>query len=162
MNIKLSSYRQKRNFKKTAEPQGRIAENSATINVSQSNIFVIQKHDASHLHYDFRLALDGVLKSWALPKGPSLQPNIKRLAVMTEDHPLEYADFAGIIPTGEYGAGTVEIWDRGTWEPISDLTCWLTKRKLEFVLHGEKMQGTWVLVGMKNNPKNWLLLKKKT
>lgn len=121
----------------------------------------MQKHHASHLHYDFRLAIDGVLKSWAIPKGPSLQPAEKRLAVMTEDHPLEYANFEGVIPQGEYGAGTVEIWDRGTWEPISDLKTWLKTRKLEFVLHGKKLQGVWVLVGFKDEPKNWLLIKKK-
>lgn len=151
----LDSYRKKRNFKKTIEPQGN-GEEGLT-----SNIFVVQKHHASHLHYDFRLALNGVLKSWAIPKGPSLNPAEKRLAVMTEDHPLEYADFAGVIPKGEYGAGAVEIWDSGTWQPISDVNTWLEKRKLEFVLSGKKLKGSWVLIGLKNNPKNWLLIKKR-
>ena len=154
--MKLSDYHKKRDFKKTTEPSGQESDPGLT-----SLIFVVQKHHASHLHYDFRLAIDGVLKSWAIPKGPSLQPSEKRLAVMTEDHPLEYANFEGVIPQGEYGAGTVEIWDRGTWEPISDLKTWLKTRKLEFVLHGKKLQGVWVLVGFKDEPKNWLLIKKK-
>lgn len=156
LTMKLSEYRQKRNFKKTSEPSG-----EASIDVQQ-NIFVVQKHQASHLHYDFRLAIDGVLKSWAIPKGPSINPKDKRLAVMTEDHPLEYADFEGIIPQGEYGAGTVEIWDKGTWEPINDVQTGLKQKKLEFILHGRKLSGVWVLVGFKNDPKNWLLIKKTT
>ncbi len=153
--MKLSSYNQKRNFAKTKEPEG-VPDGDV-----DSAVFVVQKHHARNLHYDFRLALDGVLKSWAVPKGPSLQPTEKRLAVMTEDHPLAYANFEGVIPEGEYGAGTVEIWDYGWWEPLSDLATWLEKRKLEFILHGKKLKGTWVLVGLKNDPKNWLLIKKK-
>jgi len=152
--MKLTEYHKKRNFKKTSEPSGEAQANSA------DNIFVVQKHQASHLHYDFRLAIDGVLKSWAVPKGPSVNPKDKRLAVMTEDHPLEYANFEGVIPEGEYGAGTVEIWDKGTWEPIGDVQTGLKQRKLEFILHGKKLSGTWVLVGFKNDPKNWLLIKK--
>ncbi|MEI8055342.1 MAG: DNA polymerase ligase N-terminal domain-containing protein [bacterium] len=152
--MKLAEYHKKRNFKKTSEPSG-----EALVRALQ-NIFVVQKHQASHLHYDFRLAIDGVLKSWAVPKGPSLNPKDKRLAVMTEDHPLEYANFEGAIPEGEYGAGTVEIWDKGTWEPINDVQVGLSQRKLEFILHGKKLNGAWVLVGFKNDPKNWLLIKK--
>jgi len=153
--MKLDAYRKKRDFKKTTEPAV-IEEGDTT-----SNIFVVQKHHASHLHYDFRLAIGGVLKSWAIPKGPSPNPIDKRLAVMTEDHPLAYADFEGVIPEGEYGAGKVEIWDRGTWEPISDMQVLASERKLEFILHGKKLKGAWVLIGLKNNPKNWLLIKKK-
>lgn len=153
--MKLEDYHKKRNFKKTTEPAATVEDNLAT------NIFVVQKHWASHLHYDFRLALDGVLKSWAVPKGLSLDPSQKRLAIMTEDHPLAYANFEGVIPEGEYGAGKVEIWDRGTWEPLSDLATWLKQRKLEFVLHGKRLKGTWILIGLKNNPKNWLLMKKR-
>ena len=152
--MKLTEYHKKRNFKKTSEPSGETQVNS------MNNVFVVQKHQASHLHYDFRLAIDDVLKSWAVPKGPSINPKDKRLAVMTEDHPLEYASFEGVIPKGEYGAGSVEIWDKGTWEPIGDVQTGLQQRKLEFILHGEKLSGTWVLVGFKNDPKNWLLIKK--
>lgn len=152
--MKLTEYYKKRDFKKTSEPN-----EEAPIDFGGS-IFVVQKHHASHLHYDFRLAIDGVLKSWAIPKGPSTNPKDKRLAVMTEDHPLAYAEFEGIIPKGEYGAGTVEIWDRGTWEAISDVALGLQQRKLEFILHGKKLHGTWVLIGFKNDHKNWLLIKK--
>lgn len=151
----LATYHKKRDFKKTTEPSG------STQDKSNTYIFVVQKHHARNLHYDFRLAIGGVLKSWAVPKGPSLKPVEKRLAVMTEDHPLEYADFEGVIPEGEYGAGKVEIWDKGTWEPVSDLSSWLKQRKLEFILHGKKLKGGWVLIGLKNDPKNWLLMKKK-
>jgi bifunctional non-homologous end joining protein LigD len=152
--MKLTEYHKKRNFGKTSEPAGDLRTEVA------NNIFVVQKHQASHLHYDFRLAIDGVLKSWAIPKGPSTDPKDKRLAIMTEDHPLEYANFEGTIPEGEYGAGTVEIWDHGTWEPINDAQTGLQQRKLEFKLHGKKLKGTWVLVGFKDNKKNWLLIKK--
>jgi len=155
--MKLTEYHKKRNFKKTSEPSGE-AQASST---DTDNVFVVQKHQASHLHYDFRLAIDGALKSWAVPKGPSINPKDKRLAVMTEDHPLEYVNFEGVIPEGEYGAGTVEIWDKGTWEPVGDVQTGLQQRKLEFILHGKKLQGTWVLVGFKNDPKNWLLIKKR-
>lgn len=142
----LDNYKQKRDFKKTSEPKGKVGK--------KSNIFVVQKHFASHLHYDFRLAHEGVLKSWAIPKGPSLNPKDKRLAIMTEDHPLAYAQFEGVIPEGSYGAGTVEIWDYGTWEPIS-----LKDDKWHFKLYGKKMQGEWVLLRLHNDPKNWLLIK---
>ena len=107
---------------------------------------MIQKHDASHLHYDFRLELDGVLKSWAVPKGPSLDPAIKRLAMHVEDHPLEYGDFEGIIPRGEYGGGTVLLWDQGTWEPVDDGKEGYRDGSLKFVLNGEKLRGHWMLV----------------
>lgn len=150
--MKLETYHKKRNFKKTLEPRG-ISKKTA-----ESKIFVIQKHQARHLHYDFRLAIGNILKSWAVPKGPSTKN--KRLAVMTEDHPLEYAKFVGTIPKGEYGAGTVKIWDKGTWEPINNVKAGLKQKKLEFVLHGKKLKGTWVLIGLKNNQKNWLLFKK--
>ena len=152
--MRLNNYRKKRDFKKTSEPKGKVRDRS-------SNIFVVQKHHAKNLHYDFRLAIDKVLKSWVVPKGPSKKTTDKRLAVMTEDHPLEYADFAGVIPEGQYGAGKVEIWDRGTWEPISELKNWEKERKLEFTLHGKRLKGDWVLIGLKNSPKNWLLIKKK-
>lgn len=155
MFMTLDSYIKKRDFSKTKEPRGVVDKKLA------ANIFVVQKHHARKLHYDFRLALNGVLKSWAIPKGPSLNPADKRLAVMTEDHPLAYANFSGVIPEGEYGAGKVEIWDHGTWQPVNDLGAWLEKRKLEFVLHGKKLKGSWVLIGLKNDPKNWLLIKKR-
>lgn len=151
--MKLASYYEKRNFKNTLEPKGEIHTDSG------SNIFVAQKHYSSHLHYDFRLEIDGVLKSWAIPKGISLVPGVKRLAIMTEDHPLEYANFVGIIPEGEYGAGKVEIWDRGVWKPRSDMKLWSEQRKLEFALYGKKLNGTWVLIGLKNNLTHWLLIK---
>jgi bifunctional non-homologous end joining protein LigD len=152
--MKLTEYNKKRDFKKTSEPSGDPPIEPA------NNIFVVQKHHARNLHYDFRLAFKGALKSWAVPKGPSTDSKDKRLAVMTEDHPLEYATFEGIIPEGEYGAGTVEIWDQGTWEPINDVSTGLQQRKLEFILHGKKLKGGWVLIGFKNEPKNWLLIKK--
>jgi bifunctional non-homologous end joining protein LigD len=144
----LTTYQKKRDFKKTPEPQG--AKNST----EEAAVFVVQKHWASHLHYDFRLSYEGVLKSWAIPKGPSTDPSIKRLAVATEDHPLEYATFEGTIPEGEYGGGKVVIWDHGTWEPIS-----IKENKWHFRLHGKKLCGEWVLLQLKNNPKNWLLMK---
>jgi DNA ligase D-like protein (predicted 3'-phosphoesterase) len=123
--------------------------------VGFSGIFVVQRHQARHLHYDLRLEMDGVLKSWAVPKEPPLEPGVKRLAVEVEDHPLEYANFEGVIPEGMYGAGRVEIWDRGTYQ--------LKHRsmdKIEFSLNGEKMQGDYVLIRFKRN-KNWLLIKRK-
>ena len=135
----LEAYRRKRNFKATAEPKGREP-------VESSNIFVVQKHDATRLHYDFRLALDGVLKSWAVTRGPSLVPGEKRLAVAVEDHPLEYSDFEGTIAEGEYGGGSVIVWDRGTWSPIGDPHKGLKKGHLEFELHGQKLNGRWHLV----------------
>ncbi len=138
--MKLSEYRRKRNFKVTREPRG------GRVTKRDELKFVIQKHAASHLHYDFRLELDGVLLSWAVPKGPSLDPSQKRLAMHVEDHPLEYGDFEGIIPRGEYGGGTVLVWDRGTWEPLDDPRKAFRVGALKFVLHGEKLKGRWMLV----------------
>jgi bifunctional non-homologous end joining protein LigD len=153
----LETYRKKRNFAATAEPKGAPAQ------VADSNIFVVQKHDATRLHYDFRLALDGVLKSWAVTRGPSLDPSEKRLAVAVEDHPLEYADFEGTIAKGEYGGGSVIVWDNGTWTPLGDAHRGLKKGHLEFELHGRKLNGRWHLVKMHGKPaekrENWLLIK---
>jgi DNA ligase D-like protein (predicted 3'-phosphoesterase) len=118
--------------------------------------FVVQLHHAKHLHYDFRLEMDGVLKSWAVPKGPPTQPGVRRLAVMVEDHPLSYIEFEGVIPEGMYGAGKVEIWDKGTYTLKSRSTS-----KLEFILDGEKLKGEYALIKFKEN-ENWLLIKKKT
>lgn len=143
----LEAYRWKREFKKTPEPIG--GEKN-----SGEGRFVVQKHQARHLHYDFRLEMEGVLKSWAVPKGVPAEPGVRRLAVQVEDHPVEYIDFAGKIPEGEYGAGTVEIWDSGNFE--------VTKREagqLEFTLRGEKLIGDYVLIH--TDGKNWLLLKRK-
>ena len=156
----LEAYRDKRRFGSTPEPQGK-AEASP-----EGNLYIIQKHAASHLHYDLRLELGGVLKSWAVPKGPSLKPTEKRLAVHVEDHPIEYGAFEGIIPEGEYGGGTVMLWDRGTWEPEGDPHEGYARGDLKFKLHGEKLKGSWVLARMKGKPggnegKNWLLIKKR-
>ena len=152
----LETYRKKRNFAATAEPKGAAP-------VAGSDIFVVQKHDATRLHYDFRLALDGVLKSWAVTRGPSLNPGEKRLAVAVEDHPLEYADFEGTIAKGEYGGGAVIVWDNGTWAPLGDAHKGLKKGHLEFELHGQKLHGRWHLVRMHGKPgekrENWLLIK---
>src|SRR5688572_10165247 len=153
----LERYRQMRNFRVTPEPAG-----SATKAASERLSFVVQKHAASRLHYDFRLELDGVLLSWAVPKGPSLDPNDKRLAMQTEDHPLEYGDFEGVIPKGEYGGGTVMVWDRGTWSPTTDPREAYAKGRLKFELHGEKLRGGWNLVrskGGKHGANSWLLFK---
>jgi len=152
----LDVYRQKRDFKSTSEPRGRKARKGG-------HSFVVQKHDATRLHYDFRLEMDGVLKSWAVTRGPSLVPGEKRLAVHVEDHPLAYGDFEGTIPKGEYGGGTVIVWDRGTWEPIGDPRKAYAKGHLEFTLDGEKLHGRWHLVRMHGKPgekrENWLLIK---
>ncbi|MEO6381252.1 MAG: DNA ligase D, partial [Nitrobacter sp.] len=155
---KLSTYRKKRDFTKTAEPSG-----NARVAASKQRRFVIQKHDATRLHYDFRLEYDGVFKSWAVTRGPSLDPGEKRLAVEVEDHPLDYGDFEGTIPKGQYGGGTVEIWDRGYWY-ADDPAKGLAKGDLKFALIGEKLKGEWVLVRMKNDRSggkrtNWLLIK---
>src|SRR6478735_6100138 len=138
-------YKRKRDFKKTAEPAGGA---KARGRKTRANRFIIQKHDASRLHYDFRLELDGVLRSWAVAKGPSLVKGEKRLAVQVEDHPLGYGDFEGTIPEGQYGGGTVLLWDRGTWEPEGDPHEGIEKGRLSFRLDGEKLQGTWHLVRM--------------
>ncbi|WP_314947874.1 DNA ligase D [Bradyrhizobium cosmicum] len=155
---KLSTYRKKRDFEKTPEPSGRTA-----VAPSKQRRFVIQKHDATRLHYDLRLEFDGVFKSWAVTKGPSLDPHDKRLAVEVEDHPLDYGDFEGTIPEGQYGGGTVMLWDRGTWE-AEDPEAGFKKGDLKFTLHGEKLHGSWVLVRMRNDRTggkrtNWLLIK---
>jgi bifunctional non-homologous end joining protein LigD len=152
----LETYRKKRNFSSTPEPKGGKARKSG-------NSFVVQKHAARRLHYDFRLEMDGVLKSWAVTKGPSLVPGERRLAVHVEDHPLEYGSFEGTIPKGEYGGGTVILWDRGTWSPIGDARRGYAKGQLDFELHGEKLSGRWHLVRMAGKPRekheNWLLIK---
>ncbi len=154
--MKLESYRHKRNFERTAEPRGgRLAPRHAYR-------FVIQKHAARHLHYDFRLELNGTLKSWAVPKGPSLDPHERRLAVHVEDHPIEYGHFEGIIPKPEYGAGTVMVWDSGTWRPQGDPVAGYRRGRLRFELDGEKLHGKWNLVrtGARGGDKeNWLLIK---
>jgi bifunctional non-homologous end joining protein LigD len=157
MDKPLDAYRAKRDFSKTPEPSGgRRAR-------KRGNAYVIQKHAARRTHYDFRLELDGVLKSWAVPEGPSLVPNVKRLAVEVEDHPLEYGDFEGVIPHGEYGAGTVMVWDRGTWTPEFDPEFGYKKGHLKFRLDGEKLKGAWHLVRMRRKPREkkdaWLLFK---
>lgn len=152
----LAEYKKKRNFKKTPEPEPKAKKTKS------GRLFVIHKHDASRLHYDFRLELGGVLLSWAVPKGPSCDAGEKRLAVRVEDHPLDYAGFEGVIPEGEYGAGTVMLWDRGHWEPLGDPAKDLEKGKLAFRLHGEKLKGGWALVHMRGRgEKNWLLIKER-
>src|ERR1700749_2419826 len=156
---KLAKYRAKRDFKKTAEPSGK-----ARLAPSNRLRYVIQKHAATRLHYDLRLEWDGVFKSWAVARGPSLNPTDKRLAVEVEDHPLDYGDFEGTIPKGQYGGGTVMLWDRGFWEPEGDAEAMLKKGDLKFTLHGERLHGNWVLVRMRNDKykskhNNWLLIK---
>jgi len=161
----LKKYKEKRNFGKTSEPKGK------TQKVKDDLIFVVQKHDATNLHYDFRLELDGVLKSWAVPKGPSLNPKEKRLAMMVEDHPFDYKDFEGVIPKGNYGAGEVIVWDKGTYHSIETddrnksiplLKKGLEKGDLKITLHGKKLNGQFALVNMKKPKQNaWLLIKKK-
>ena len=141
----LREYRRKRDFTLTPEPAGSAAASRGTGDL----MFVIQKHAATRLHYDFRLELEGVLKSWAVPKGPSLDPTDKRLAMHVEDHPIEYGDFEGIIPKGEYGGGTVVLWDRGTWEPEGDPHKGYHGGNLKFSLDGEKLRGSWALVRIK-------------
>ncbi len=155
----LREYRQKRRFAVTPEPAG--GERRAAR--KRRLAFVVQKHRASHLHYDFRLEWHGVLLSWAVPKGPSLDPSVKRLAMQVEDHPLEYAKFEGIIPEGEYGGGTVMVWDRGTWTPdVENVDAALAKGELKFRLDGEKLAGSWVLVRTRardGGKPQWLLIK---
>jgi bifunctional non-homologous end joining protein LigD len=159
----LAEYRRKRDFSRTDEPRGGKAQSK------QKLAFVIQKHSASHLHYDLRLELDGVMKSWAVPKGPSLDPAVKRLAMEVEDHPIEYNTFEGTIPQGEYGGGTVMLWDRGTYsyggtdpDPLNGLRNGYRKGDFKFVLDGKRLQGSWVLVRTRRDPRGraqWLLIK---
>src|SRR5437868_978013 len=162
----LEEYKKKRDFKKTPEPEGVVKPKS-----TPSLFFCVQKHLASHLHYDFRLEHKGVLLSWAVPKGPSLDPKTKRLAMMVEDHPFEYGEFEGVIPEG-YGAGIVMLWDRGTWTPqVDDVDAALKKGDLKFTLDGYKLKGSWVLVrtsgrfpgarGGGDPNRSWLLIKHK-
>jgi bifunctional non-homologous end joining protein LigD len=159
----LEEYRKKRDFTKTPEPSGTVVKKKA-----QELFFCVQKHLASHLHYDFRLEYNGVLLSWAVPKGPSLNPKDKRLAMHVEDHPFEYGEFEGVIPEG-YGAGIVMLWDRGTWSPeVDDIDAALKKGDLKFTLNGYKLKGSWVLVRTSgrypgarsgNDGRSWLLIK---
>ena len=156
-SARLKRYVAKRDFKKTAEPSHKASPSRDKL------IFVVQKHAARRLHYDFRLELDGVLKSWAVPKQPSRDPHQKRLAVHVEDHPLDYASFEGMIPAGEYGAGKVEIWDAGTWSPEGDPRKGYAEGKLSFTLKGRRLSGRWALVRMGSRARdergdNWLLL----
>ena len=157
----LEEYKRKRNFSKTPEPEGKVAAKH------EERFFCVQKHLASHLHYDFRLEHNGVLLSWAVPKGPSLDPKTKRLAMMVEDHPVEYGEFEGVIPEG-YGAGIVMLWDRGTWTPqVDDVDAALKKGDLKFTLNGYKLKGSWVLVrtggryagARGGGDRTWLLIK---
>jgi bifunctional non-homologous end joining protein LigD len=156
----LVDYWKKRDFSKTPEPQGDAPEHRRKTGALR---FVVQRHDARRLHYDFRLEIGGVLKSWAVPRGPSLDPRERRLAIETEDHPLEYIDFEGKIPEGQYGAGTVEIWDRGTWTPEGSPEKAYENGVLKFTLHGRRLRGGWVLIRMaaKGREKNWLLIKER-
>ena len=154
----LKKYREKRDFQKTGEPEG-----SHSAPAGKSLRFVVQKHAARRLHYDLRLEMEDVLRSWAVPRGPSLDPAEKRLAVGTEDHPLEYLHFEGVIPRGEYGAGSMIVWDQGTYECIGKETnpvrAWHSGT-LDLRLHGEKLLGHWVLVKIKGSAADWLLIKK--
>ena len=156
----LAEYNAKRDFSRTKEPAGKVPKaRGKTLH------FVIQKHEASHLHYDFRLELDGVMKSWAVPKGPSYDPGVRRLAMEVEDHPISYNTFEGTIPAGEYGGGTVMLWDRGTYEAedgggVESLRRGYEKGDLKIVLHGKRLQGGWVLVRMQRPGRpQWLLIK---
>src|SRR5436309_527665 len=153
----LSTYRAKRAFDQTPEPGG-LAPKAEP---KPGGLFIVHMHDATRLHWDLRLEMDGVLKSWAVPKGPSANPADKRLAVKVEDHPLEYGDFEGVIPEGNYGAGTVIVWDRGIWEPLEDPHEGLEKGKLLFNLKGYKLRGRWTLIKLKKTEKEWLLIKER-
>src|SRR5688572_24614128 len=160
----LATYRAKRDFDVTAEPSGKTA-----VSAAPQLRFVIQRHAATRLHYDLRLELDGTFKSWAVTRGPSLDPKAKRLAVEVEDHPLDYGDFEGTIPKGQYGGGTVQLWDRGYWLPEGDPHEGLKRGDLKFTLAGDRLSGSWVLVRMKwdrdsgrrggGKRTNWLLIK---
>lgn len=160
----LKEYKQKRDFKETPEPSKKGKGSD-----KRDLAFVVQLHDASHLHYDFRLEVDGVLKSWAVPKGPSLNPEDKRLAIMVEDHPFDYRTFEGTIPEGNYGAGKVIVWDEGTYSPMGAnsrkeseelMHQMLEKGHIKIILHGHKLKGEFSLVKMHNTDKQWLLVKK--
>ena len=144
----LKEYQRKRDFEKTAEPKGEVG-------MTEGSIYVIQKHAATHLHYDLRLEMDGALKSWAIPKEPPTTPGVRRLAVQVEDHPIEYGSFEGTIPEGEYGAGTVEIWDKGTYKIVD-------RKEDKFIveINGNKLKGVYILLRFKEQ-KNWLFFKKK-
>jgi bifunctional non-homologous end joining protein LigD len=173
---KLETYRKKRDFARTREPSGAARPRAPGRKVKALS-FVVQEHHARRLHYDFRLELDGVLLSWAVPKGPSMEPGVKRLAVQTEDHPLEYGSFEGEIPQGEYGGGTVKIWDKGVWAPLDDAHEALERGRMTFALYGEKLRGGFHLVrsnstgasrarsnrtgeaSRRKAPDNWLLIK---
>jgi bifunctional non-homologous end joining protein LigD len=156
----LKTYNEKRNFKVTPEPAGKASKRES----AEERIFVVQKHRATALHYDFRLEWNGALLSWAVPKGPSTDPSVKRLAMQVEDHPIDYADFEGVIPESEYGGGTVMVWDTGSWTPEQDdPAAALAKGDFKFTLHGKKLHGSWVLVrtrgfGGSSKP-TWLLIK---
>lgn len=162
----LDKYRAKRDFRATSEPRGKVARGKR-----KALRFVIQRHDATRLHYDFRLELDGVYKSWAVTKVPSLDPAVKRLAVEVEDHPLDYGTFEGTIPEGQYGGGTVQLWDRGTWRPQSDRPAQkdLADGHFKFELKGQRMHGGWALIRLRDRNvgpgrkqrHNWLLVKEK-
>jgi bifunctional non-homologous end joining protein LigD len=161
--VGLRTYRAKRRFDVTPEPRGASQPAAST---ARERRFVVHKHRASHLHYDLRLESAGVLRSWAVPKGPSLDPAVKRLAMAVEDHPLEYATFEGTIPENEYGGGTMMVWDRGTWQPDEpSVERSVAKGELKFSLHGEKLHGSWVLVrtggrgGGSRDDRSWLLIK---
>jgi bifunctional non-homologous end joining protein LigD len=160
--VSLKEYKKKRRFDTTPEPPGEAEPQRSS---GRELSYVIQKHQASHLHYDFRLEWKGVLLSWAVPKGPSLDPSVKRLAMQVEDHPVEYGGFEGVIPEGEYGGGTVMVWDRGTWTPeVPDVDAALAKGDLKFTLHAAKLKGSWVLVrtrgfGGGGGRSSWLLIK---
>jgi bifunctional non-homologous end joining protein LigD len=155
----LEDYRHKRKFAETPEPEGRRRRSRS------KDIFVVQKHAASHLHYDFRLAINGALVSWAVPKGPSMNPADKRLAIRTEDHPLEYAGFEGVIPEGQYGAGIVVVWDTGPYEPLDGKSPseQLARGKIHVMLHGTKLRGGFTLLrtGMVSQKERWLLVKQR-
>ncbi len=162
--MSLKKYNQKRNFKQTPEPKAK------AVTAGQSLRFTVQRHHASRLHYDFRLELQGALKSWAVPKGPSMNPSDKRLAMRVEDHPVSYADFQGMIPEGNYGAGQVTIWDRGVYQPIdkngdpisaSRFAKDLESGSIKFLIKGRKLKGEFALVKMKTDDDSWLLIKHK-
>ena len=162
----LTEYQRKRRFNVTSEPSGDKPEKKRAVSAKKKKAlgYVIQKHRATALHYDFRLEWNGVLLSWAVPKGPSLDPAVKRMAMPTEDHPIDYAKFEGIIPEGEYGGGTVMIWDNGTWRPeVDDVDKAMKKGELKFSLQGKKLQGSWVLVRLRPRGEDkragWLLIK---